>query len=162
MENDPINKVKKFYMKRHRLPTYREMQDIFNISSKGTIAYHVYKWIKEGVVKMEGNKLTPTSQFFGLPLLGNIKAGTPTIEEYYETESVSLDQYLIGNPGYTYLLRVTGDSMTGAGIQPGDLVILDKKREPNNKDIVAALIDDEWTLKLQKGTRQNYSRSCKS
>lgn len=147
MDSPTLNKIKKFYFQRKRLPSYREMQNLFGFASKNAVAYAVYKWIKEGILKMDENKLVPTSQFFGLPLLGNIKAGSPITEDQYETETVSLDQYLVGNPGFSYLLRVSGDSMVGEGIQPGDLVILDKKREPKNGDIVAAYIDNEWTLK---------------
>jgi repressor LexA len=82
-----------------------------------------------------------------LPLLGRIKAGPPTQEDSFNDDPVSLDQYLIKHPGHSYLLRVSGDSMIDEGIRQGDLVILDKKLEPKHNDIVAALIDDEWTLK---------------
>jgi len=82
-----------------------------------------------------------------IPFLGRIKAGPPTQDDSYDDDPVSLDQYLVQHPGHTYLLRVSGDSMIDEGIKQGDLVILDKKREPRDRDIVAALIDDEWTLK---------------
>ena len=92
-------------------------------------------------------KLIPVRDAPVLPMLGRIKAGSPTAMDAYETDPVSLDQFLVQHPGHTFLLRVSGDSMIDEGIHTGDLVILDKKREPRNKDIVAALIDDEWTLK---------------
>lgn len=82
-----------------------------------------------------------------IPFLGSIKAGFPTQDPVYNEDPVSLDQYLVPNPGYAFLLRVSGDSMIDEGIKQGDLVILDKKREPKDRDIVAALIDNEWTLK---------------
>lgn len=150
MEGSTINKVKEFYFQRKRLPTYREMTKLFGFASTNAVAYAVYKWIKAGIFKMDGNKLVPSSQFFGLPLLGSIKAGHPVEANEFISESVSLDEYLVGNPGYTYLLRVSGDSMVGEGIRSDDLVILDKKREPKNGDIVAAFIDNEWTLKYFK------------
>ena len=56
----------------------------------------------------------------------------------------------MGSWGFVYLWRVSGDSMVGEGIRSEDLVILDKKREPKNGDIVAAFIDNEWTLKYFK------------
>src|SRR3990167_7126039 len=145
-----LNKVKEFYFKRKRLPTYREMQKLFGFASTNAVAYAVYKWIKEGIFKMDENKLVPSSQFFGLPLLGSIKAGFPTGEEQYNSETVSLDEYLIGNPGFAFLFGVSCDSMVGEGIRSEDLVILEKKREPKNGDIVAAYIDNEWTLKYFK------------
>jgi repressor LexA len=82
-----------------------------------------------------------------LPLLGSIKAGYPVMADTLNDEHVSLDRYLVPHPGFTFLLKVSGDSMINEGINNGDLVILDKLREPKHKDIVAALIDGEWTLK---------------
>lgn len=145
-----LNKVKEFYFRRKRLPTYREMQKLFGFASTNAVAYAVYKWVKEGIFKIDEKKLVPSSQFFGLPLLGSIKAGFPTADEQYASETVSLDEYLVGNPGFAYLLRVSGDSMIGEGIRSDDLVVLDKRREPKNGDIVAAYIDNEWTLKYFK------------
>lgn len=87
------------------------------------------------------------TQKYTLPILGDIKAGVPAVEEYYETEGVYLGDFLVNNPGFTYVLKVSGDSMSGESIREGDLVILDRLREPKNKDIVAAFIDNEWTLK---------------
>jgi repressor LexA len=145
-----LDKVKKFYFRYKRLPTFREMAKMFGFASPNAVAYIVRKWIDEGIVYMEDRKLSPGDEFFRLPLLGVIKAGSPTDDPVYETESVSLDNYLVGNPGYTFLLRVSGDSMINAGLQSGDLVILDKKREPKSGDIIAAFVDNEWTLKFYK------------
>lgn len=142
-----LNKVKKFYHKHKRMPSFREMKDLFSLKSVNSITKIVQKWIEDKIVEIIDKKLIPTDNFFSLPLLGSIKAGSPSIEDEYETESVSLDHYLVGNPGYTYLLRVSGDSMINAGINDGDLVIIDKKREHRNGDIVAAHIDGQWTLK---------------
>src|SRR5690348_15833249 len=105
---------------------------------------------------MEGRKLEPEDKFFSLPLLGVIKAGVPVADDC-EPESISQDQYLIGNPGFTYLLRVSGDSLVVRGIREGDLVIRDRKREPRNKDVIAAFIDNQSTLKFfNKNTGRVY------
>src|SRR4030065_6573 len=58
-----------------------------------------------------------------------------------------MDEYLITRPEASYLLRVSGDSMTGAGIVEGDLVVVEKGREPKSGDIVIAEVDGEWTMK---------------
>ncbi len=129
------------------MPSFREMKDLFSLKSVNSITKITQKWIHDQVVDIIDKRLIPSKNFFSLPLLGSIKAGSPSMEEAYETESVSLDHYLVGNPGYTYLLRVSGDSMINAGINDGDLVIIDKKREHRNGDIVAAYIDGQWTLK---------------
>lgn len=142
-----LNKVKKFYHKHKRMPSFREMKDLFSLRSVNSITKIVQIWIENKIVEIVDKKMVPADNFFSLPLLGSIKAGPPSVEDAYETESVSLDHYLVGNPGYTYLLRVSGDSMINAGINDGDLVIIDKKREHRNGDIVAAHIDGQWTLK---------------
>ncbi len=82
-----------------------------------------------------------------LPFIGVIKAGPPVAEEGLTNESVSLDEFLVTAPGYTYLLRVSGDSMINEGINPDDLVVIDKMRTPRNGDVVAACVDGEWTVK---------------
>ncbi|MBI4136752.1 LexA family transcriptional regulator [Candidatus Roizmanbacteria bacterium] len=143
-----LQKIKEFYTTNRRLPTYTEMLELFGFSSRNAVFKLVHKWIEEGILEKMGNRLAPTEQFFALPVLGFIQAGTPTIHgEYYSEESISLDQYLVPNPGFTFLLRVSGDSMINAGIHEGDLVILDNKRTAKPGDIVAALVDNEWTLK---------------
>lgn len=148
MEYENLTKVQNYYLRYKRLPTYKKMQQLFGYHSPSAVSYLVYKWVDQGIVEQtQDSKLTPSNNFFSLPLLGSIKAGYPASSEEYEYESVSLDQYLVTTPGYSYLLRVSGDSMIGAGINEGDLVVIDKKRVPKNGDIIAALIDNEWTLK---------------
>lgn len=153
-----LQKIKEFYTANRRLPTYTEMLTLFGFSSRNAVFKLVHKWIEEGILEKMGNRLAPTEQFFALPVLGFIQAGTPTTHgDYYSEESISLDQYLVPNPGFTFLLRVSGDSMINAGIHEGDLVILDNKRTAKPGDIVAALVDNEWTLKYFNRTNgQTY------
>lgn len=157
MEDTRLQQLKQFYARFKRLPTYTEMLDLFGFASRNAVYKLMQRWIEEGLLEKIGNRLAPTDAFFALPLLGYIQAGSPTTHEYYANDSVSLDQYLVKNPGFTYLLRVTGDSMIDEGIREGDLVIVDKKRPPRVGDIVAALIDNEWTLKyFQQKNGQVY------
>jgi SOS regulatory protein LexA len=82
-----------------------------------------------------------------IPLLGWIQAGWPSPEEEALCDIISLDEYLITRPESSFLLRVSGDSMTGAGILAGDLVIVEKGRIPKSGDVVIAQVDGEWTMK---------------
>ncbi|MBC8128244.1 MAG: repressor LexA [Gloeobacteraceae cyanobacterium ES-bin-144] len=92
----------------------------------------------------------------GIPLLGSIPAGLP-VESVAETmESFGLDPTVFGirNPHDAFALRVRGDSMTGRNFFDGDLVLFDRSAAPKHQDVVAALIDQECTLKtlvLKKG-----------
>ncbi len=141
-----LNKVKKFYFKNRRLPTYREMSKLFKLSSTSTIAYNVNKWIDAGIFVLEGKSLVPTRKFFAIPLLGSIKAGSPddAVEHF---DSYAFQEFTFSDPENSYALKVSGDSMIDEGIKDGDLVILDKSKEPKSGDVVAAYIDDGWTLK---------------
>lgn len=147
MRTSHIDKVKRFYFKNRRLPTVREMQKLFNFSSTNGVAYYVQKWIKEGLMITDGNKLTPAESFFAIPILGSIKAGHPAMEQEYQTDTMLFGTEHLKNPNAIFLLKVSGDSMINAGIYDGDWVLVDKNKEPRDGDIVAANIDLEWTLK---------------
>ncbi|QOZ83181.1 MULTISPECIES: LexA family protein [Chromobacterium] len=86
----------------------------------------------------------------GLPLLVAgvpVRAGFPSPADDYLDDAISLDAYLIADPAATFLVRVRGDSMRGAGIDEGDLLVVDKGLTPNHGDIVIAVVDGEFTVK---------------
>ena len=83
----------------------------------------------------------------GLPVLGHVVAGFPTPAEEELRDLLSFDEYLITRPDSSFILKVSGDSMINAGILPGDLVIVEKGRNPKTGDIVIAEVDGEWTMK---------------
>ncbi len=86
---------------------------------------------------------------FGVPFLGSITAGFPDSSDLDHTEHLRLDPETFGikDPADAFALRVRGDSMTGRKFFDGDLVLLDRAATPKNQDVVAALIDQECTLK---------------
>lgn len=147
--NDRLSRIKKFYKKQRRLPSYSEMLQLFNLSSKNAVFKIVQKLVESGFLKKENNKLAPASKFFALPLVGLVKAGFPILAEE-NRDYLTLDEYLIGDPQSSFLLKVSGDSLIGLGIFDGDIVIIERKRLATSGDIVLAQIDREWTLKILK------------
>lgn len=93
-----------------------------------------------------------------LPLVeATISAGFPSPADDYSEARLDLNKELIHNESATFYARVRGDSMTLAGISNGDLLIIDKSRNPVNGSIVVCLIDGEFTVKrLQKIENQFY------
>ncbi|BBH12955.1 hypothetical protein CH06BL_22030 [Chromobacterium haemolyticum] len=88
----------------------------------------------------------PSGQW--LPVAGfPVRAGFPSPADDYLDDAISLDAYLIADPPATFLVRVRGDSMIGAGIDEGDLLVVDKGLTANNGDIVIAVVDGEFTVK---------------
>lgn len=83
----------------------------------------------------------------GIKMLGLVEAGFPTSASEELIDTMSLDEYLVPNKEASYLLKVKGDSMSGAGIMPGDLVVVERGREAREGDIVVAEVDGEFTLK---------------
>jgi repressor LexA len=85
-----------------------------------------------------------------LPLYGKIAAGTPIEALRDHSTQVAVPPYLLGS-GDHYALEVVGDSMIEAGIQEGDVVVIERRDLADNGDIVVALIDDaEVTLKRMR------------
>lgn len=107
--------------------------------------------VDDGVVdKDSSGKLTPMKIFGEIPLLGLVEAGIPTVVDQ-STDTLSLEEYIIGrNASSKYLLEVKGDSMIDEGIREGDLVIVERRGDPKDGDIVIAEVDGGWTMKYYK------------
>jgi len=83
-------------------------------------------------------------------MLTPVRAGFPNPAEDARGLPLDLNELVVRHPVSTYYLRVEGDSMTGAGIVQGDIVVVDKSLEPKNGDIVVAAVDGDFTLKHLK------------
>ena len=79
--------------------------------------------------------------------LVSVSAGFPSpADDYLETQ-LDLNQHLIKHEATTFFVRVNGDSMTGARIHSGDLLIVDRSLEPSDNTVVIAVVNGELTLK---------------
>jgi len=76
-----------------------------------------------------------------------VSAGFPSPAADYKEDKLDLNRYLIKNPAATFFVRAIGDSMMGAGIHSGDLLVVDRSLEPRDKSVVIAVIDGELTVK---------------
>lgn len=95
---------------------------------------------------MAKNHLTVFPQLMATP----VRAGFPNPAEDARGTALDLNELVVRHPVATYYLRVEGDSMSGAGIAPGDIVVVDKSLEPKSGDIVVAAVDGDFTLKHLK------------
>lgn len=92
------------------------------------------------------NLLTSLPKLMAAP----VKAGFPNPAEDARGTALDLNELVVRHPVCTYYLRVEGDSMVGAGIVAGDIVVVDKSLQPKNGDIVVAAVDGDFTLKHLK------------
>ena len=145
------------------IPSVREIMARFGFSSPATVAGHLDLLEKKGVIGREAGRsrniilkdFTPRPELMEVPLYGMIPAGIPEGQEQEVDRCITVDPGSIRLPrnARTFALEVRGDSMIGAGILERDVVILEHA-QPRNRDIVAALIDGDVTLKrylIEKG-----------
>ena len=74
-------------------------------------------------------------------------AGFPSPAEDYVDRPLDFNELLIEHPAATFAIRIEGESMTGAGIFPGDIAVVDRARQPVNGNVVLALLDGAFTVK---------------
>ena len=101
---------------------------------------------------MDDVKLTilaaDTSSHEELPVAGaTVKAGFPSPADDFLEQPLDLNRALIPNPAATFFVRVEGDSMRDAGIDDGDLLIVDRSVEPAVGKIAICFVDGEFTVK---------------
>ena len=78
---------------------------------------------------------------------GSVVAGFPSPAEQYLEPPLDLNELLVKRPAATYFMRVEGDSMSGAGISGGDLLVVDRSLRPADGDIIVASVDGDFTVK---------------
>lgn len=78
---------------------------------------------------------------------GGVKAGFPSPAQDYIDKSLDFNHEIIKHPAATFYAKVVGVSMLGAGIDEGDIVIIDRSLEPRQNDIVVAFINGEFSMK---------------
>ena len=135
-----------YYLQTERTPSTTEIADKFGISRSTAYRNLVYLAEKKVIDYVDGVIDTPLMHKcnvsrFSVPIVGSVLCGDPTAEEEYIEEYVSLPESIFGS-GEFFLLRARGDSMTDAGIEEGDLVLIKKTPIAEEGDIVVAL-DDE-------------------
>ena len=86
-----------------------------------------------------------------LPYISSgIKAGFPSPAADFDESKISLDNVLVKNKEATFYAKASGNSMTGAGIDDGDILVIDRSLEPQNNKIAICFIDGEFTVKRIK------------
>ncbi len=138
-------------------PTLREIAAHLGVRSKNTVIKYLRKLEQKGYIakseKARSIRLLDRAlevlpqREVQLPLIGAVTAGQPVLAEENVERHVAIPRELLHNGGRYFLLRVTGDSMEGAGILDGDLVVVRSTSEAKSGDIVVALLGDEVTVK---------------
>ena len=131
-------------------PSVREIGEAVGLKSPSTVHFHLKHLEEAGVIEKgagKGRAITLTSPPVQdrVPIVGNVAAGSPILAEECIEDYLTFDTG--GRTGEYFALRVRGESMLGAGILPGDLVVVRRQPTANNGEIVVALLEDEATVK---------------
>src|SRR6056297_260323 len=155
-----LNFIKEQIYNKGYPPSVREICKAVGLKSTSTVHSHLNKLVEKKYIKKGNNKNraielinsevnkydTEKKEMASLPLIGDIAAGTPILayENVEDVYPIPIDW--VGKEE-SFMLQVKGDSMIDAGIFSGDYVIISRQNTAQNGQIVAALIDDEATLK---------------
>lgn len=137
-------------------PSVREICEAVSLKSTSTVHGHLKRLEKKGLIKRDPTKpraleiiefLQPKREMIDIPIVGNITAGLPILATENVEDTFSLPIDFVKHNNELFMLKVNGNSMINAGINNGDLAIIEKTQYASNGDIVVALIDDSSTIK---------------
>lgn len=137
-------------------PSIREIGNKFQIGSLRGVTVHLDALEKKGYIQRANTprsiKITHPAFFASatvsmLPILGSIAAGAPILAEEHVEGMVPVPNEMVRNIANAFILRVRGDSMSGEGINPRDLVVIKPQQTANHGDLVAVLMGEEATVK---------------
>ena len=163
-----LNYIVEFQHKRGYSPSLADLALAFGVRSKNAIAKVINALVREGHIEkdpkgrikiVEIQEAAPAvAEPMVLPLFGPISAGFAAPVEEQAEEMLNLEDFLVpqGTRSATFLLRVKGDSMINAGIQEGDMVLVERDITPRINDIVVGVLDGEFTLKRLKRDKGKY------
>lgn len=155
--------VQEFGRREGYSPSYREIAEELGLAVS-TVAYHVSVLEQEGALHRGAGQprtivepVDPATRAEGnaveVPLIGQIAAGIPLDAVELAEETFLMPRRLVGR-GTLFMLRVMGDSMTGAAITDGDLVVVRQQQAAENGEIVAAQLDRSGTAEATVKTLQ--------
>jgi len=151
--------IKKYSAKYGYPPTVRDIGKAVGLASSSTVHAHLANLEKIGLLRrdpskpraiemldrvVEGAKSVVAPK--GLPLVGSVAAGQPILAEENIEDNISVPSEFGGDDG-DFLLNVRGDSMVGAGILDGDIVVVQRQENATDGEIVVALVGEEATVK---------------
>jgi repressor LexA len=144
------------YVEQHGYPpSIREIGAAFGIKSLRGVTVHLDALKRKGFIRRESTSRSinvlgmhqSAADLVPLPILGAIAAGTPLLAVENIEGEMPVPRSMIGATQGAFLLRVRGDSMVGAHIVDGDLVVIRPQQAAENGDLVAALLGEEATVK---------------
>lgn len=148
--------IKSYVEQKGYPPSVREICSAVGAKSTSTVHRHLERLEKDGYIKRDATKprtieivenLSNKKEMVNIPIIGTIAAGKPilAVENIEDTFPLPIDY--IKNRNQLFMLKIHGESMIDAGILDGDFAIIEKTNSAENGEVIAALIENEATLK---------------
>ena len=151
-----LDVIRSAMRERGQPPTVREIGSEIGVLSSCTVQRHLDALERKGFIKRDRYKyrsieladspIPPFVRAVNVPVLGQIAAGAPILAQENIEDTFALPADIVGED-QVFMLRVRGDSMINAGIHDGDLVAVRQQSVASNGEIVAAMIEEEATVK---------------
>jgi repressor LexA len=152
-----LQQLQDYYATHRVLPPYSTIGELVGLRSKSSVAALVARLKLSGFVEATPDRrLKPTARFFERPLAESVRAGIPHPAGDASHDALTIDEYLIERPSRTVLITVKGDSMVNAGIQEGDIVVVERKQSADIGELVVAIVDNEFTLKTLQRDKAGF------
>src|SRR5579863_38733 len=158
-QKEILDLIDRFAREQGYPPSQREIAGYFGFSGTRAVEKHLKQLIEKGYLRKgtgnrtwevisgaKGRDVKEKSSGRVIPILGRVAAGRPILAEENRLGSLTVDSSLARWKD-SYLLKVRGESMQGAGILDGDLVLVKPQSDADSGEIVVALVDDEATVK---------------
>ena len=145
-----LAKLQDYYADWKSIPSYAALCGVLGIASKSWVKAVLDRLCKAGFLERTPNGIwIPTRQFFARPLAeSTVQAGMPVSVSATQGEFLVIDDLLIDTPSLTTMITVKGDSMIEAAIHDGDMAVVERRKTANIGDIVVAIVDNDFTLKI--------------
>ena len=165
-QQEIVDTIRRFTSEHGYPPTVRDIGEAVGLSSSSTVHTHLANLEKLGLLRRDPTK--PRAMELvdraargvkgfvsgpGLPVVGLVAAGAPTVAEENIEDHVAVPEQAGGRQG-EFILRIRGESMIDAGILDGDLVVVQRSKDARDGEIVVALVGDESEATVKRFFRE--------
>ena len=157
-DHEHLATLQRYYAQHRVLPSYARLMEVLGYASKSAVKKVLERLEVAGMLeRTPDGDWAPTERFFERVVANEpVPAGMPVTTLDDGVEQMTIDRYLIQEPGQTVLIRVKGDSMINAGIHSGDLAVVERRHDAQVGEQVVAVVDDQFTLKTLGRDKQGF------
>ncbi len=152
-----LHKLQDYYAEHRVFPSYASIGGIVGLKSTSSVSALLHRLRDERFIEIKDRRIAPLGRFFARSVMSSrVAAGLPSTAFDGPQESLDIDAYLVRHPSRTFLIQVKGESMSGAGLMPGDTVIVESRYTADPGEIVIAIVEGAYTIKRLARERRRW------